>query len=294
IKDKKIAITEGVVIKIAKYKFYYMLNNAKNVRTKKRREYRDVQYNLGQLRDGFDTLQKQRPDLYCKLLQVVRVYLESGMLKDLAPTIHRTKKHYEWETIDILPSRLHKEMDSAKETIVKIHPKLGILASNGKDKSLKPLTMEILIEQSKGRQFPSVTKAFKFIESEYGITLYKAKKLIDTAESVENEKGKIEILKLENKEQVLKIKLNQNREWMRQRYPQFINTTEKLVSIFKGASNEHIEFILKISKVKRQGYIIKRVNSSNLKIKSKNRPINVYNIKLILLNGSKSRSIKEI
>ena len=60
-----------------------MLNNAKNVRVKRRNDYKEVQYKLGAFSIGFDNLKKYRPDLFEKLLQIVRTYLENGMNNDL-------------------------------------------------------------------------------------------------------------------------------------------------------------------------------------------------------------------
>jgi len=83
IKEGEIKITDELVIEIARYKFYYMLNNAKNVRVKRRNDYKEVQYKLGAFSIGFDNLKKYRPDLFEKLLQIVRTYLENGMNNDL-------------------------------------------------------------------------------------------------------------------------------------------------------------------------------------------------------------------
>jgi hypothetical protein len=136
IKAGEIKITDELVIEIAKYKFYYMLNNAKNVRVKRRDDYKEVQYKLGAFSKGFDNLKKYRPDLFEKLLQIVRTYLENRMNDDLAPTIHRLKQHYEWEHIDIIPKWKHDEEDSAKMQ--------GVLIMRETDKHYQIIGMDIV------------------------------------------------------------------------------------------------------------------------------------------------------
>lgn len=114
LKQEKQEINDELIFALAKHKTYYMLSNA-DQRTRKRDDYKDVQYKLGAYKEGLNNMQRFRPDLYDKLCdEILPKYIENDFNQDFAPTIHRKKQDYEWETIDILPAKEHKVMDNAK------------------------------------------------------------------------------------------------------------------------------------------------------------------------------------
>lgn len=269
IKAGEIKITDELVIKIARYKFYYMLNNAKNVRVKRRNDYKEVQYKLGAFSKGFDNLKKYRPDLFEKLLQIVRTYLENGMNNDLSPTIHRLKQHYEWATIDILTAKEHKEVDSSKPTIIRNQLILRKSESKGKGKpKTKPLTMKIIRQMAEGKQFPSITKAIEYIENEYGISESKIKKFIDTGEIIETEKGSFEILRAESKERVTQLKMEQRHKWFKENFPEAQEVMKQFVEIVRTPEGlKRFKLALKLSKIRRKGYKLKKEGYERLKIR---------------------------
>mgnify|MGYP001375684187 CR=1 FL=1 len=257
-------ITEQLVFEVARYKLYYMLSNAYN-RTKTREEYKDVEYRLGEFRDGIDNLKKHRSELYDKYLKMIRTYLEKEMDGDYAPTIHRTKQHYEWKTIDILTAKEHKEIDNSKTTIIRNQVMIG--KSKGKGKS-KPLTMKIIRQMAEGKQFPSITKAIEYIEKEYGISENKIKKFIDTGEIIETEKGSFEVLRAESKDKVTQLKMEQFRNWFMENFPESKEIMKQFVEIVSTPEGlKRFKLALKLSEIKRKGYKLKKDGYKGLKIR---------------------------
>ncbi|EOW8912837.1 hypothetical protein ACOVAE_003060 [Listeria monocytogenes] len=115
IKGELPEINNQLIFGVMDYKVYSMLSNA-NHRTLNRPDYiaKDIKYHLGEYKKGMDNMRKFRPDLYEKCWDMITAYIENDFDEDLAPTIHRTKKDYEWKTIDILTAKDHKEQDNAK------------------------------------------------------------------------------------------------------------------------------------------------------------------------------------
>lgn len=265
LKNKLYEVDEQLILEVAGYKLYYMLNNAYN-RTKRRSEYKYVKYKLGAYRDGMTNLKRYRPDLYDKFLKMINTYLEHGMNGDYAPTIHRTQQHYEWETIDILTVKEHKDLDNAKPTIVRSHFVLEKSVPGGA--LIESLTLELIKEVAKGKQFPSITKAIEYLQNEYGVKPSKAKNLVDTAETLKIEKGSFEILKVESIEQVRKIKVEKFQEMFVEKFPRLhetINAFKETISTPTG--QKAFSLSLKLSKLKHIGYKLKKDGYENLKVK---------------------------
>lgn len=227
-------ITERLILEVARYKLYYMLNNAYN-RSKKRKEYKDVKYKLGAYRDGMENLKKHRPDLYRKYLEIIKTYLENRLKGDFSPTIHRTQLHYEWQTIDILTAREHRELDNAKSTIIRNH---FVQKKLGEEVESKPLTIEVIKQAAEGIEFPSIIKAIKYVESEYGMSISDIKKIIDTGETIETEKGCFEILKAQSVEEVRKIKMDKFNQLIIKKFPGLPIFLEELESIVRASAEK--------------------------------------------------------
>ena len=254
IKAGEIKITDELVIEIAKYKFYYMLNNAKNVRVKRRNDYKEVQYKLGAFSKGFDNLKKYRPDLFEKLLQIVRTYLENRMNDDLAPTIHRLKQHYEWEHIDIITAQEHMKIDTYVPVIVR--NEMRMMAE--KPKKAKRLTMRDIRKMAQGKKFETTTAAIEYAKSTYGVSENSIKKYIDSGEMIVTESGRFEIVREQNIEKVDDEMRRRRHEMFLQRYPQFHEIGQKFIELIRNTDEKKLRFILKWSMIQRKKHRLVR------------------------------------
>ncbi|MFC0417737.1 hypothetical protein ACFFHH_20215 [Cytobacillus solani] len=239
--EKKYEITNELIFEVARYKLYYMLNNAHN-RPKRREEYKNVKYKLGEFRDGMTNLLKYRPELYEKYLSLIKTYLEHELNGDFAPTIHRLQQHYEWDAIDILTSKEHKELDNSKETIVSIEN--IFIKSTSKSKKRKNLKLALPLK----KQFPSVVKAAEYLQNEYNLTNNMIQKMIDTGEKINTKNSRIEIYKTENQIKVLQMKINrmdQSDEKLLEKFPQILKIVEQLKEISRWEGSNFFSLFLK-------------------------------------------------
>lgn len=253
---KQKVINDELILRVAEYKIYYMLSNAE-YRTKTRNEYKGVEYKLGEYKNGLKSMRKYRPDLYGRYWIMIRDFIEHEFDFSFAPTIHRTNKHYEWETIDILTAKEHKDLDNAKQVIIRNQVKIGKSRKSTESKG-KLLTMEDIKKSVEGNRYPSITKAIEYLQNEYGLKSSEVRRVIDTGEIIQTEKGNFEILKAESKEKVSKLKSNRNREIRFKRFPEFKKaqeTMEKLdkYGILKNLDNfERIALFYKFAKAARE------------------------------------------
>jgi len=227
-------VTDELIENIARFKFYKSLWNADD-RVNNRESYKDIQYLLGEYTKGFDYMKVHKKELHEKLLTITKNYIYNNLNRDFAPQIHRELRDYSWDTIDILPEKEHKEIDTknSKATIVRGHFTNNELIPKSK---AKPLTKEELKKIAGGKQFSSITKAKEYIKSGYGFK-GNIDKVIDTAEKIKTKVGSFEVFKVENKEIVRCIKLAKVNEMISIKFPRVnetMNSIKSLISTTEG------------------------------------------------------------
>jgi hypothetical protein len=268
LRQKQQEVSNQIIFGVAEFKIYSMLSNAE-YRTKKRNEYKNVQYKLGEYKNGLGNMRKNRPDLYEKFWDMVGEFIEREFDSSYAPTIHRTDQHYEWETIDILTAKEHKDLDNAKPTIIRGQFVLGKKLSSKSKR--KPLTLGTIRKVSEGKRFPSITKAVEYIENEFGITGSTVNRFIDTGNSIKTEKGSFEVLKIESKDKITEMKMKGFYEEQVKKFPQLPELMEKFrqyIERLQTPEGKRIhKLMMNLSKIKQKGCKLKKEGYAGLKIK---------------------------
>lgn len=267
---ENVIITDELVEKVWDYKWYGLCNNAKNGRAENKDgnhpAYENVKYYLGELKDVNKNIRTYDPKLYQKGLIVTRNCLEHRLNEEYSPTLHRLGQHYKYGELDILTAKEHVEIDNGKPVIIRGQFIFG-KKSASKNKS-EPLTIEHIIKMSKGKQFPSIIKAFNYIEKEFGIKPNTIYKLIDTGEALNTEKGSLEILRVESQKRIIEKKSEQFIQEFTKKYPQFMEALErfnKLITTPEG--QKAFEQYMRISRIKRKEYNLKKNEYEKLKVK---------------------------
>ncbi|WP_128712861.1 hypothetical protein [Anoxybacillus gonensis] len=250
-------IDNETILEIARYKLYYMFLNAYH-RTQKRKEYEGVEYRLGAYSEALENLKKHRPDLHRKYLYIIRTYIKNQMNPMFAPSIHRTKKHYDWEHIDIVTVREHMKIDTYVSVIVR--NETGKMTGKTKRKRGRRLTMKDIKKMVKGKKFESITAAIEYLKNTYGVSENSIRKYIDSGETIDTENGRFEIVREQNVEKVDDETRRRRHEMFLQRYPQFHEIGQKFIELIRNTDEKKLRFILKWSMIRRKKWRIVRAD----------------------------------